>query len=186
MSRSLLIALLCLLLVGCVRSTQPVLTSEQVIKMPQLAGAWVSTKQEQLQITADDDQLKVVYTDKDGKTGKFRARVGKVKDLTIVEVSPDDLPDNTSPMYAALLAPLNSFFLMSQTDPELHGKTMKPDWFKDYIAQHPDELPTIKIDKEPIVTAEPQQFQQFILKHVDQKDAWTDEFVFTRLPAEKK
>lgn len=185
MLRYLVLAFLAFMAVGCVRSFQPVLRPEQVTKMPQLAGNWVSEKDGSMQIIAVDDKLEVIYT-KDDKSADFEAKIGKAGKLTIVDVYPGKLPEGTSEAYGVLLAPLHGFFVVSQTDPELHGRMMKPDWFKEYIAHHPEELPVVMVENNPVINAPPEITQQFIEKHLDDKDAWSDELVFKRAVEKKK
>jgi hypothetical protein len=180
---ALLATVILVLLGGCVRSLGPVLKDDQVVTDNAVVGHWASTSDENqfMEISAAADKTySVVYHDKDGKTGNFTLRLGKVGDLTIAEISPaqPDMPD-TADVYRAHLQPVYSFYWLTQTKPSLRGRTFKPDWFKQYVAAHPEELKVASAkDDLPLVTAPSDELQAFILRHYKDQDAITDEVTF--------
>lgn len=168
---------------GCVRSLNPVLEDQQVIAVPDLAGDWVSTEDPKgtAQFTPDGNAFKLSITDKDGKRGQFDARCGKVGPLTILEVAPAEMETKASDIWQAHLVPSYSFFVLTQTTPELRAKTIKAEWLKDYLAKNPAELRMAeKKGDEGLIAAPTAQLQQFIVKHWPDKEAWADEIVLVR------
>lgn len=184
MVRVLSLLLVALLLGGCVRSLQPVLKPEQVVKMPEIAGKWVSIKNEKegLDVTPADDGFKVTYRSEKGEPGQYVARIGRIGDLLIADVMPAE-PSEKSGSEMILMVPVHTVFIITQTSPQLAGRTLDYNWFKDYVPQHPDELATTKSDSELLITATTEQIQQFVTKHVQDEKAWTEESVFMRPPA---
>jgi hypothetical protein len=178
----LILACVFLLVSGCVRSLNPVLEDKQVVAIPELAGDWVAKENETVRFTpAEGNAFKVSVTDKEGKTSLFDARCGKVNDLTIIEITPAEMSEKVSSYWRALMVPAYSFFVITQTKPELHARTLDPDWLKEYIAIHPGELRMAgKAKDEGLIAASTEQVQQFIVKHWPEKEAWTDEIVLTR------
>ena len=71
---------LLVLLNGCVRSVQPILTDAQVITDNSVIGDWVSVDgKTRLTIQpGDNKQYKVLYFDEHDKAGNFIVRLGKV------------------------------------------------------------------------------------------------------------
>jgi hypothetical protein len=177
-----------LLIGGCVRSINPVLMDEQVGEYPQLAGSWVTSENEsRFDLAADGKTFKANYVDEDGKTGQFVVRIGKVGELTVAECGPGELPgaDKLSPVYAIHVVPTYSFFVVTQTQPQLRGRTLKLEWLRSYVGEHPDELPMAGHGDSAIVIATTDQLQAFIQKHWGNKDAWTDEVAYSRPDAAK-
>ncbi len=173
-----------ILLVGCVRSLEPVIKPEQAVKVAELEGKWVSTKQnkETLDVTGDGNGYRVVYVNEDGKAGTFSVHFGHVGDMLIADVMPAEPPENSGTQ-VGLMIPVHMAIRVTQTTPQLAVKVMKPDWFKQYVADHPDEIATIKSDDEPIISASTDNIQAFLIKHAGDAEASTDEMVFVRAPA---
>lgn len=170
-----------LMLVGCVRSLEPVINPEQAVKVPEVEGKWISAKgdKERLDITNDGNGYKVVFVNEEGKSGTFSVVFGHVGEMTIADVMPSEPPENAGTQ-VMLMVPVHMPIRVTQTSGQLVIKVLKPDWFKDYQAAHPEELTTVKIDDEPIISASTEQIQAFLIKHAGDADAWTDETAFVR------
>jgi hypothetical protein len=170
-----------LMLVGCVRSLEPVLKPEQAVKIPGIEGKWVSTKGEKqsLDVTATDDGYKVVFVNEKGEPGTFSVHFGHVGEMLLADVMPAEPPDNSGTQ-AGLMIPVHMAIRVTQTTSQLTVKVMKPDWFKGNLAAHPEEIATVKSDDEPIITASTEQIQAFLTKHAGDEQAWTEETIFVR------
>src|SRR5438045_1127533 len=106
-----LLAVVVLLLGGCVRTIQPILKDEQVVIDKSLVGKWVSddgTESVEISPPSEDKAHKVLYTDKDGKKGAFVVRLGKIGEMLIAEVRAEDPAPNAADLYKAHLIPLYS------------------------------------------------------------------------------
>jgi hypothetical protein len=180
--RSLVIAMFVVVLGvvgGCVRSVSPVLHDDQVITDNNILGRWNSTENqdEYIEVSPEtESSYKAVYHEKNGNTGIFVVRLGKMGGLTIAEVGPDKppVPDKTSGAYMAHLVPVYSFYVLVQTQPDLVGRTIKPDWLKEYVKAHPGELATTLKD-DLLITSSTDDLQAFIVKHYPDKDAFAAE-----------
>lgn len=173
--RWMVMAAVLMLLGGCVRSLQPVLTDDQVTMDRSLAGQWVSEDGKQsfkATPAADGKRYDVVYTDEHGKVGRFAVRLGRVGELTIAEVSPGQLPEEVSEIYQAHLLPLYSFLLLQKTPTGLNVATMSQEWLLKYLEAHPGELQIAGQDKDRTIVISPTaDLQQFILHHWQDEDA---------------
>ena len=176
-----------LLISGCVRSVAPILTDTQVINDNSVLGRWNSTDdaKESIEVLAGvDSAYKVLYHDKQDKTGNFVVRLGKVGDLVLAEIAPDEPANKDSDVYRAHLLPLYSFFWVVQTTPELKLRTISSDWLKKYVAAHPGELKTVGKPDDLVLGSTTEELQAFILKHSKDEGAWGDELKLVR-PATK-
>ena len=171
---------LLVLLNGCVRSVQPILTDAQVITDNSVIGDWVSVDgKTRLTIQpGDNKQYKVLYFDEHDKAGNFIVRLGKVGNLQIAEIAPDNTDSQTSEIYQVHLLPLYSFMLVQQTTPEIKVCLLDANWLKKYIAAHPGELATLRVGTNPddnaILNIPTADLQQFLLRHYKDEGALTE------------
>jgi hypothetical protein len=183
------IGVLLLGLVGCVQSVEPILKDNQVVKDDHLLGRWNSTENEKeyIEVAAgDQNTYTAVYHDKDGKTGNFVVRLGKVGGITLAETLPQPPDLQATDVYKGQLLPLYSFFWVTQTDPELKMRVMSSDWLKKYVEDHKDELRISQRKDTVIITASTEEIQAFILKHRDEKEVFGEEGRYVRPAADKK
>src|SRR5437867_1663310 len=127
------IAVAAFFLVGCVQSIQPFVKDSQVTYDATLVGTWADTEGSTIVVTGDEanHQYNATMTEKDGKVGHFIARLGKVQEKMIVDVSPGDLEiDHASDTYKAYFLPTHSFLLLDKSPTGLHLTSMDADWLK--------------------------------------------------------
>lgn len=173
-----------LFLQGCVRTIQPVLNDDQAIEDNALLGKWVTDDGKQTVDVQPGDQAnfyRVTYADEGGKKGAFLGRIGKVGELQLIELQPDDPAPAASDVYKAHLLKMYSFLLVRQTKPNLVVSTMSADWLKKYIDAHPGELQSISPSKDDLIVTSPTaDFQVFLLRHWKDEGAFGDPGTFVR------
>lgn len=184
-SRSLLALLLTFGFIGgCVRTIHPILEDGQVIVDNSIAGKWVDQKGKTSADVAQADEnknYKVVYIDEDGKKGVFRARIGKIGEMKVAELTPDDPAPGASDIYKAHLLPLYSFLVIRQTKPQLIVVTMEQSWLSKYLDDHPNELQIAHVDKDNlVVTSSTADFQAFLIHHSKDEGALKQEVTYVR------
>jgi len=175
-SRFLLASLL-FLLTGCVPSLHPLYTNDDLIFDQSLLGSWVGEKKSGWTFSNDGDKkaYKAVYTDEDGKTGEFVAHLVKLKKTMFLDLYPADPSLAQNDFYKMHLVPAHSFLLVSKIEPELQIAALNPSWLKDYLAKHPEAIAhEVLEEKQIVLTASTKQLQEFLLTHVQTKDAFGD------------
>lgn len=173
-------------MIGCIQSVEPILKDDQVVKDDHLLGRWNSTDNEKEYIEiaqGEQNAYTAVYHDKEGKTGNFVVRLGKVGGIMLAEATPQPPDLQATDVYKGQLLPLYTFFWVTQLDPELKMRVMSPDWIKKYIEDHKGELRMSERKDSSIIMSTTDEIQAFILKHRDDKDAFGDEGKFVRPPA---
>jgi hypothetical protein len=171
---------------GCVRTTHPILTEDQVISNNALLGKWVSTDgKTSAELSAGDEgKYKLIYTNEQGKSGHFLLRFGKIGDLAVAEISPDAFSADVSEEYKGLLMPLYMMLVIEKTQPQLLVASPSADWLKKYVTAHPDDLDVNNVE-DLIVQASTEDFQAFFLKHYKDAGMLGDPASFVR-PAPAK
>ena len=169
---------------GCVRTSQPVLQDDQVFVDNSVLGKWVTKDSPDtidIQAGDQDKTYRVTYTDKDQKKGVFVARLGKVGDMQIAELAPEDTAATMNDTYKMHIVRLYSFFLVEQTKPQLQFRSMNTEWLQKYLDTHPTELQVAKVSNDnSFVTSSTAEFQAFLLKHAKDEGAFGEVSVLTR------
>ena len=170
-----------LLLVGCVRSLEPIIEPGQAVDVPGLEGTWTGVDGKEsspFKVIAHGNSFKLVGAGEDGKPEAFRIVVGRVGEMLIADVTPDS-PEGRPPV-VALMIPVHMPVRIMHTSPRLGIKLLKDQWFMDYIKTHPGELATIERDG-PLIVASTAQIQEFLARHAQDDKAWEDEQNFRRV-----
>jgi len=72
-----------------VGSVSPIVTDATVVSEPRLEGTW-RRESESAVITPSGNGYDILYTDDDGKTGRFHARVGRLGSYRMLDVQPEE------------------------------------------------------------------------------------------------
>jgi hypothetical protein len=137
------VAFLGLLLVGCVRATQPVLKDEQVLPAdPALLGKWVFEDGNdgfEVRSSSKSRTYGIPCANKDGHEETLLVRLGRVGDIMLAEIYCENpLPSDRSFTYQT--RPVYDFFVVQKTKPRFVYSMLNFDWLKAYVASHPNEL----------------------------------------------
>jgi hypothetical protein len=171
---------------GCVRTTHPVLTDDQLSPNDALLGKWVSKdgKTSAELKPGDAGKYKLVYTNEDGKSGNFLVRFGKIGEVSVAEIAPDAFTPKSSDEYKSLLMPMYTLVVIQKTDPELVLTGISIDWLKKYVKAHPDELDVNNPD-DLVIESPTIDFQGFFTRHYKDDGMLTDPATFVRPPSGK-
>jgi hypothetical protein len=182
--RNLILLLSLLFMAGCVQSLQPFYTEEQLTFDKNLVGYWTDAEGKNTidvpDLDADPEAktYRVAYTDEQGKTGHFVARLAQVGKYLLADLTPEELPDSTSGTYRAHFVPIHSFLLIEVSALRLKIRSMDYEWLKKELDAHPAALAHERIGGDRILfTAPSEKVQAFVLKHVDTQGAygeWTE------------
>ena len=192
-TKKVLFYLLAVVLGGCVPSLHSLFTEKDAFFDPQLVGAWVAeNSKENWQFTkkTDSNSYEVIYTDNDGNKGSFVGTLGKINDMTFLDLFPDNtlMEVRSNGFYQAHLVPAHTFMKIEQIQPVLKMRAMGPDNTREMLKNDPNLLKYELIDDNRVViTASTQQLQQFMKKHANDKGLFGDPTELKRLePVEPK
>ncbi|MCX6995839.1 MAG: hypothetical protein NTV49_01830 [Kiritimatiellaeota bacterium] len=159
-----------LALAGCVPSLQPLYTPEDLAFNPALVGVWAETNSPARWVftKSGDQEYQLVYTDKDGKPGEFKAHLVKAGGQQFLDFYPAGSEPKLNDLYRAHLFPVHTFLLVRRIGPDLPMAMMDPDWLKKHLAEHPAALKHEPVEDGFVLTAQPKELQAFLVKHVDQ------------------
>jgi hypothetical protein len=132
-------------------------------------GTW------EFRTAAEPNSYKMIYTDKDKKSGSFDVHLVKLDKMLFLDVFPADpnLPYNG--YYNFHLLPVHTFIKIDQIEPTLQMRFMDADKFEKRLAKDPNLLKHEVLGKNRpniVLTASTKEMQDFMLKYAN------DETVF--------
>jgi hypothetical protein len=168
------------LLVGCVPSLHQLYTDKDVVYDPKLIGVWKDPNDKDMGTwefcrAAEPNSYKMIYTDKEKKSGSFDVHLVKLDKMLFLDVFPNDpnLPYNG--YYNFHLLPVHTFIKINRIEPTLQMCFMDAGKFEKRLEKEPDLLKhEVLGNKQPkyVLTASTKELQKFMLKHADDEDVF--------------
>lgn len=168
---------------GCgVGSIAPVIADSEARYDAKLVGTWAdsSNKESFVVSEASPNRYAILYTDSDGKIGRFQGVLGQVGSLRVLDVEPEDLPKDMSDTYKSLLLPLHGAVFIDAVDPELRFRILQADSLKRYLEQRPRTISHMMRDEAVVFTAPTKDLQRFLVDYVRRPGALQAPTVMTR------
>ncbi|HXT41760.1 MAG TPA: hypothetical protein VN887_17265 [Candidatus Angelobacter sp.] len=181
-------------LAGCVQmSLNPLYTEKDLAFDPALLGTWqgvwrggIFTNDTNGILTTwnftkgdGDKEYKLFFTDEEGKTAQFfvrRLKLGEALFLDFLPADPDDLETNRSFYYDRHFIPMHSFARLLSVESGLQVSLFSGAWLEELLNKDPAAIRHERLDQERagliILTATTKELQSFVLKHLDDKDAF--------------
>ena len=169
-----------LLLTGClVTSVYPFFSAKDVAFDPALVGNWTNTTEEveHWQFAAEKtNRYQLTYITKD-HTNVMQATLFKLRDTSFLDLFSTEISEENQPPPI----PSHLLFRIVQTSPTLKMSAMDYDWLSKLLTQEPKAVRhhVIQVsddaDKNRLVlTADTEELQKFVMKHLGTKEAWGD------------
>jgi hypothetical protein len=168
------------LLAGCIPSLSPVYKEDQLVLDDAAIGTWAepNSKARWVFNKRDDRSYTLVYTDEDGRQGRFVARLANIEGSQFLDLFPDQSNGNVSGFYNLHLVPIHTIYLVRHTKPDLELAAIDFRWFQKYLTDHPKAIQNATFGEGgKLLTAPTPDVQAFVLAH---KDAFTSEFNLQR------
>jgi hypothetical protein len=183
--------------VGCIpTSINPLYTGEDLVFDPALIGVWRSegdSKEIWAFEKAGDTEYKFVYTDEDGKTGRFEAHLLKLGTLRFLDLFPDESgieEMDRSGYYKVHLLRTHSFLKVTRIEPALQMAPLDLKWLREFLGKHPDTIRHQKIgegdEAQIVLTASTPELRQFVEKHLKTEGAFGEAINLKRMQSETK
>ena len=169
---------------GCgVGSISPFVSDADIHMEPRLLGVWGDSAAggESAVISASGPQhYAIVYTDSDGKIGRFWGVLGPATHPRLLDLEPQ-LPDSdASGAYASLLVPLHGAVFIEAIDPELRYRILNADTLRSYLRLNPGAIAHVMRTDDVILTAPTAELQTFLENYVRRPEALDEAHVWVR------
>lgn len=168
MKRRLTFATLALILAaGCLPLAQPSYHDADVVFDPAVLGRW---QQQDSKASWDfsrgeANEYGLVYTDDEGRSGRFTAHVAEFGGVRVLDLFPVKEDVTANEFYKFHLVPIHTAYLMRKTDAGMELAGFDLNWLKEYVTSHPDALEHTSFNGQLLITASTDEVQAFILEH---------------------
>jgi len=164
---------------ACVQSLHPLYTGKDLIFEPALLGEWVEAKPDSKSTLTfsktGDKEYKLRSGDPGDKQSIFIAHLVELGDKLFLDVKPDPASERDC---SGL--PWHMFFYISQIQPTLRMWDRNDKWLEKLLKKNPAALKHEIVDGDLVLTASTKQLQSFVLRHVNDKSAFTDPTDYAR------
>jgi hypothetical protein len=153
---------------GCVPSLQPFYAEKDVAFDPTLLGTWSGDEgKDTWEFTTHGERgYTLLYTDKEGRQGRFVVYRFRVAGNNLLDLYPEEPEPRADGFYKHHLLRLHTFLLVLQSEPTARITTLDPDWLQRFLANNPAALQHQKVAERLILTASTLELQNFILTHL--------------------
>jgi len=171
-----LIAVICLIAMGCVPSLHPLYTSEDVVFDPALVGTWIDEDQnETWDFSRDGDHAYTLqYTDEHGHPGTFDVRLVQLDTLRFLDLFPVRPDTGVNDFYQLHLIGAHTFAHVRQIGPTLELATLDTDKLEALLKTQPNAIRCDTVDDAIILTAPTDELRLFLPAHVTNEDIFGD------------
>ena len=175
MKKALLILFgLWLFFTGCIPSIYPLYKGEDLVFDPVFVGVWTGKDgSETWTFTQNGEKAyKLVYVDAKGRDGTFDVHLLKIGNNRFFDLYPvaPDLRQND--FYKGYLLRVHSFVRVQHQDDVVQMSFIHPDWLKKHLQEEPAAIRHEKLDHGILLTAQPKELQEFLIKHDKTASAW--------------
>jgi hypothetical protein len=182
-------------------SLNPLYTGKDLTFDPKLPGVWEqkdstlrenSTNLWNFEKTGEKE-YRLTFTESDGGTGQFEARLLKLGDTLFLDFFPAELrgeDTKRSGFYLFHFMPTHSFARVAYAGATFQVSFLNLEWLGTFLEKNPDAIRHEKVapDKDaPILfTASTKELQSFVLQHLNDKDAFLEPIALKRKRTEPK
>ena len=164
------------ILSGCIPSVHPLYTEQDLVFDSALVGEWSGKEgKETWTFTKGAERdYKVTYMDEKGKKGEFVVHLLKVAESRFLDFYPVDPDLKENDFYQIHLFPVHTFTRVQPIGSTLQMAMLNPDWLKKFLQENPAAVRHEKVDGSVLLTAQPKELQEFLMKHEKSADAWNE------------
>ncbi len=175
-AHQLIIAVMLLLLAGCIRSFQPLYTEADLCFDQSLVGRWVDPGSQEIWEFAPGDgkYYDLTYTDSDGESGLFTVHLLELEGELFLDFYPGEVEIPANSFYLYHLLGVHTIMHVRRIEPTLQMSSPEVDWFEKLLEQDPGFIPHEVIDDNIYLSASTARLQSFWLEHLETEGVFSE------------
>jgi hypothetical protein len=166
-----------LLIAGCVPSLNPVYRASDLVFDESIVGVWTQDGARWDFKPRDAKSYHLVYSDKDGRQGKFIAHLANLDGDLFLDLFPEDSSAEDTGFYKFHLVPIHTIYRVKSTSPPLVLAAIDYKWLEAELDKRPQALPSSTFDGRRLITGSTDEVRAFVIKN---KDRFTGDFRLER------
>jgi len=181
---SILVTLL-LVASGCgVGAVSPIVGAGNRLYDEALLGSWVDAASEETAvITAlGGGGYSVMYTESDGRSGRFAAELGSLGAYRILELRPFQ-EEGAGAMHRSLSLRLHTLLFLDSVGDEISFRAIEPDSLQAFLQRQPEAVRHLMTDDLLVLTAPTAALREFLLGFAERPGMMTEPMIWRRRPA---
>jgi hypothetical protein len=180
MSRNTLaVLLLSLVIVGCVRSLNPLFTPKDLIFDPTLIGTWTDSNNNTWTfLKGKEKSYELIYTEKNAPA-KFKAHLVKLGKYRFLDLAPEE-PGVDNSFFAAHLIPVHTFSRIWIAEDSLQLSVFDNGWLKTMLESKKISIAHQRQGDSIILTAPTREIQKLVVAYADDPKAFPEPGVLRR------
>lgn len=170
---------LSLLIVGCVRSLNPLFTAKDLIFNPTLIGTWTDNNNNTWTfLKGKEKSYELIYTEKNSPA-KFKAHLVKLGKYQFLDLAPKE-PGIDNSFFAAHLIPVHTFSRIWIAEDSLRLSVLDNGWLKKMIDSKKISIAHQRQGDGIILTASTRELQKLVVAYADNPKAFPEPGVLRR------
>lgn len=172
-----------LALFGCgVASISPIVTDADLVDEPRLAGTWQDEEGKETAVitTTGGGTFDVVYTEDNGKVGRFHGRLGRLGPYRVFDLQPHEPMPAASDTYRSLVLRAHGVIVMDSIGSTMHFRMVNGDSLKAYLKRNPTEASHALVGQSVLLTASSPEVRRFLLAFVGRSGALGESVLWRR------
>lgn len=168
-----------LLIVGCVRSFNPLFTPKDLVFDQTLIGTWTDNNNNTWAfLEAKEKSYELVYTEK-SSPAKFKAHLVKLGKYLFLDLAPEE-PGIDNSFFAAHLIPVHTFSRIWIAEDSLRLSVFDNGWLKQMIEGKKISIAHQRQGDGIILTAPTRELQKLVVTYADNPKAFPEPGVLRR------
>jgi len=167
---------------GCVPSLRGVANEKNTIYDEGLVGFWANDDGDRTWEFVKND--KKVYdlevTDDDGKKGRFTVKLVKIKELTFLDLFPDEMESDWNALYQIHFVPAHTFILIKRKNDKLILSMMGPDETEKFLKENKKITKYELTDDTLLLTGSQKQLSKFLYEQSGNDKIFSDPQTYTK------
>jgi hypothetical protein len=166
--------------IGCIPSLNPVYRIDDLIFDPSVLGVWrqVGEKARWDFSKRDDRSYRLVYTDNEGRQGRFVAHLAKIEGEMFLDLFPEEVEVEANDFYRFHLVPVHTIYRVRQTSPNLELAAIDYKWLDAELNKQPPTIQSSTFNGRRLITASTEEVRSFVVQN---KEAFTAMFRLEKL-----
>lgn len=171
------------ILAGCVPSLNPVYRPEDLVFDSSVVGTWVQTGEKARWefLQSGDKSYRLLYTDNEGRQGKFIAHLANIEGQLFLDLFPEETEMSANSFYQFHLVPIHTIYLVRQTKPGLELAAIDYKWLEEELGRQPATIQSSTFNGRKLITAPTDEVRAFVAKN---KEKFSGRFELQRAAQE--
>jgi len=183
MRKALATASICIGLTGCgIASVSPIVPQAAARMDSRLLGTWTDSAGEESAVITEDSSHSylIVYTDDNGKTGRYGGRLGHIGRYDVLDLSPYDEAAGATDLSRDLVVAVHTAAFIDSIGPVVRFAFLSDDSVKAMLRRDPTAVPHVNSEDRLLLSGSTAEVQRFLARLLQRKGVLAEQNLWRR------